>query len=463
MLTDDFCSFEDDIIRNNFFIKEHNLLIWPLVRWQILSYIQMINDHASTDYVKHPMFAVRNFKYIHDTLLYAPHKLKTKYNIIFYVPSRGRLNNNFNIYSDYYSSLLNKTLVIDTAFRGSYVIPDKIDNYATGDYGRVASFLLCQIKRIFSVKENPDIEFFIDFLRKKITFEDNFFENIRKKIYEFYLSHKCYKYYLTDVFKKLDPKVVFADGGAYGGYSAILLKTAKEKEILTGEFQHGIISRNHFAYNYRDEVIKNDEYRKYLPDYILTYGDYWNKQIKIPCKVMTIGAPHFYESINKFRNVKEKKKTILIVSQATITGIFVKIAEYLAVTLPHYRIIFKLHPGEVAFEERYQTLYHYNNVQVAKSGDIYKFITECENLVAHTSTTIFEAIGFNKKIFVLDDDVSKVYIPKDIGIKFKNKEDLKELIIQSEKQNLSYDLDYYFNSNWKENYIQFLEENAVIK
>lgn len=463
MVIDEFFGFEDDVIKNDFVIKEHNLLIWPLIRWPVLSYIQMIKDNVSSANAKHLLLSVRNFRYIYDTLLYAPHKLNRKYNVIFYVTARGRLNKNFNIYSDYFSSLLDKTLVIDSSFRRCYFIPDNTDNFATGDYGRLKSFLFCQMKRILSKKQNPDIERFIYFLRTKDTFEANSSEKIRKKIYEFYLSYDCYKYYLTKVFKKLDPNVVFADDGAYGGYKAILFKTAKENGILTGEFQHGIISKSHLAYNYSDGVFKSKEFRKYLPEYILTFGNYWNEQMNIPCKTVTIGAPHFYESIKKYKDVAEQKNTVLIVSSTNQTDMWVKIAKYLIETLSGYKIIFKLHPQEVPFEESYQPLYKYNNIQVAKSGDIYEYIAKCENIVAHTSTTIFEAMGFDKNIFVLDDKVSKTYIPKDIGIRFKEKEELKELIIQTEKQDIKYDLEYYFNSNWKENYKTFLKEKADIK
>jgi len=184
--------------------------------------------------------------------------------------------------------------------------------------------------------------------------------------------------------------------------------------------------------------------------------------MNIPCKKITIGAPHFYESIKKYKNVKEKKKTILIVSQGDLTDKFVKIACYLAEKLVNYSIIFKLHPGEVPFEDRYKILYRYKNVKIVKSGDIYRFIAQSENIVACYSTTIFEAMGFNKKIFILDNEMSRTYIPKDAGMRFKTNEDLKELIKNTEKQETTYDLAYYFNPDWEKNYKHFLEEKVDV-
>ncbi|MEF8848442.1 MAG: hypothetical protein V5A68_04835 [Candidatus Thermoplasmatota archaeon] len=206
--------------------------------------------------------------------------------------------------------------------------------------------------------------------------------------------------------------------------------------------------------------MKSDEYQKYFPDYVLTYGDYWNEQMNIPGKSVTIGAPHFYHSIRKYKQVEEKKNTILVVSQGSMTKEFVRIAKFLAEKLPTYRIVFKLHPGEVPFEDRYKSLYMYDNVIVAKYGDIYKFIAECEQIVACYSTTVFEAMGFDKKIYILDNELSRVQIPKEVGMRFKENKELEELIKNNEEQETTYDLSYYFNPDWKKNYKRFLEEKV---
>ena len=184
--------------------------------------------------------------------------------------------------------------------------------------------------------------------------------------------------------------------------------------------------------------------------------------MNIPSETVTIGAPHFYHSIKKYKHIKEKKNTILVVSQGTMTKEFVSIAEYLSEHLPNQKIIFKLHPGEVPFEERYKSLYRFDNIKVAKSGDIFRYLTVCEHIVAHTSTTIFEAMGFNKKIYIIDDKSSRIYIPKNVGIRFRGKDELKELIQNNEKQDTNYNLEYYFNSNWEEKYKRFLSETIAI-
>jgi len=80
--------------------------------------------------------------------------------------------------------------------------------------------------------------------------------------------------------------------------------------------------------------------------------------------------------------------------------------------------------------------------------------------VACYSTSIYESLGFNKKLFILDNEMSKKNIPEDIGVRFKESKELKDLILNPKNLNLNYNLEYYFNPNWKENYKVFLRKEV---
>ena len=464
MSTHEFFELDDEIIKNKFIVKEKNLMIWPLARWRVITYIIGKRNNLTVAQASQNKLSLNTLTYIYHTLKYAPHRLNKKYNILYYVSARGRLNNkNFNIGADYYSSLLPKTLVIDASHRGRYYIPDNTDNFATKEYDELKAFLFYQVRKLFSKKNNYSIERFIEFLKMKVSIEEEFAKKVRKKLYFYYFGYDFYRSYLTNLFKKLKPKVIFVRTASYGAFKSVLLKTAKENGILIGEFQHGSISGGHMAYNYGDSIFKSKNYKNYIPDYVLTFGDYWNDKIKMPSKKITIGNPHFYESIKKYKDIKEQKNSILIISQGTITDKFVKIAEYLSEKLQNYNILFKLHPGEVPFEDRYKELYKYANIEIAKSGDIYEYFAQFENIVACYSTTIFESLGFNKKLFILDNDMSKKNIPEEIGVRFKENKELKDLILNTKEVNMAHNLEYYFNSNWEENYKEFLREEVGIK
>lgn len=189
-------------------------------------------------------------------------------------------------------------------------------------------------------------------------------------------------------------------------------------------------------------------------------GEYWNKQVKIPGKTYVVGNPHFHESIKRYNDIKEEENTILIISQPYIASFFIKIASELSQKLKNFKIIFKLHPGEWRFKGKYDMHFeNYNNIFVETDTDIYKLIKKSEYIIGHTSTSLFEAYGFDKKIFVYDDSLSQIYIPSEIGMRFRNVDDLLDKIRNKYSiKNDSVNIDYFFNRSWKENYIKFLKE-----
>ncbi|WP_448375361.1 CDP-glycerol glycerophosphotransferase family protein, partial [Fervidobacterium sp.] len=239
--------------------------------------------------------------------------------------------------------------------------------------------------------------------------------------------------------------------------------------IKVGEFQHGVITKLHPAYNYGAAVFNNEGYKEYLPDYLLTYGDFWNEQVTTPSKKVTIGNPHFWFNYDRFKATPgietkvEKSKKILIVSQGTVTNINVELAKKLSnMVESDYKIVFRLHPGEVAFKERYQELFNYNNIEVNDSGDIYQLILSSDYVVSVYSTTIFEAASFGKPVYIYRHPLSELYIPENLGLWFSTAKELLKLIINDRKASNDFDLNYFWNEKWKENYLSFLEQELGI-
>lgn len=461
MSIQDFFELDKDFFKEDFIFEEKDLMLWPLVRWTVLSYLKFKEQNMTLPHARLNKLSLKNIKLIYQSLKYAPHRLNKTYDMIYFTSARGRLNDkNFNINSDYYSSLFPKTLVIDAAYRGHYMIPDNTKNFATGEFVEFKTLILSQIKRIFSREKNQVIERFVNLLKSYVGIDYAFTEKIKKKLYLYYTGYEYYRSYITKIFKKLKPQIIFVHTSTYSGFKAILLKIAKENGILTAEFQHGTISKNHIPYNYADIIFKSKRYKKYLPDYILTFGDYWNENIKIPSQKTTIGNPHFYKSIRKYEHVKERAGTVLIISQGTITNEFVQIAKYLSEKYPNYKIIFKLHPGEVPFENRYKELYNYINIEIVKSGDIYEYIARSEYIIGCYSTAIFETLGFNKKLFILDNEMSQNEIPEGIGVRFKS---IQELDLNKMEFDTTCNPEYYFDHNWKENFKNFINKELEIK
>ncbi|SHF00429.1 CDP-Glycerol:Poly(glycerophosphate) glycerophosphotransferase [Marinitoga hydrogenitolerans DSM 16785] len=369
----------------------------------------------------------------------------------------------FNRIYDYYNFLFEKeTTMLEDSYGYKYFYPRAFKNVYYRDYIKIMTVLKSKIliNKIDS-KDLKIIESFLKYIKQHFELNDNYIGKVKNKIIKTMKKLPYYEYYYKKLINKIKPKIVFLNTASYGGEN-FLIRLLKDERVVVGEFQHGVITKSHIAYNYGEAVFKNKEYQKYLPDYLLTYGDFWNENMRIPVKKITVGNPHFWYNYDKINNFKEelnkKKKRILIVSQGTLTNIYVKIAKELSKKISNdYEIIFKLHPGEVAFEERYKDLKSYDNIIIKKDGDIYELINISDYIVSIYSTTIFEAASLNKPVYVYKHPMSDAYIPEDIGERFRDTNELYEKIIENIKSKNEYNINYFWNKNWKNNYIQFIE------
>ncbi len=272
----------------------------------------------------------------------------------------------------------------------------------------------------------------------------------------------------TRLYEKINPSVLFLTEASYGIHVHKLI-VAKDLSIPVVEFQHGMIALTEPAYNYSLSIIKSNDYSRFFPDYFLTFGEFWNTQIRISSKTRVIGCPHLTEKIKKINEMPlldTSKRKILIVSQWTHTSIFVKIAQELAQKLSgdEYEIIFRPHPNETGSKNLYEHLKNLKNITIDESSDILDLLHKSQIVVSCFSTVIFESLAFGKIPLIFDDVWSNIYIPKNIGIRFKNIQELIEIIKNSSELKLrnDFDISYYWESNWRKNYVDFIENELRI-
>lgn len=461
---DKFIDIERDTKILDYTFNSENFLMWPVVRYMVFSKAmgQYDSNVSRLRILKRDLlryFILNSVKY--------PHFITNKDIVSFGTTLSNIMINGkyFNRAHDYYNFLFpNNTIFFEIPDKFTYRRPRAFGNTYYHDYMRFMPVLRSKLVRDIDEESKNAINEFIKYLKTDfpVEFDSNFYELIRTQLTKEKKKLNYRKKYFLKLIDKIKPKVLFLNCAYYGGESYII-KWAKERGIVTAEFQHGTVSKSHPAYNYGEGVRNSEEYKKYVPDYFLTYGEYWNNQVRIPGKTYVVGNPHFYESIRKYRDIEEQKNTILIVSQWTMTEEFVKIAEYLAKRFKNMRIIFKMHPGEMKNYELIKPLESFSNVEIRKDGDIYELIARCENIVACYSTVVFEVLAFKKRIYVLDNKFSRNYIPKELGVRFGNLEELAEMIEKKVKNVDEPSVEYYFNANWKENYVRFIREEVGLK
>ena len=151
---------------------------------------------------------------------------------------------------------------------------------------------------------------------------------------------------------------------------------------------------------------------------------------------------------------------MLIVSQGTVTRNMVDIAKKLSQAFRDYKIIFKLHPGEIPFKERYILLKSYSNIEIIGDHNIYKLIVKSSIIIGYNSTTLFEALKFpEKRIFILENDD----VPNEMGYKFTNIEELIEAIKDNSKGFPKVKSEYFWASNWEERFREFMKNELNYK
>src|SRR5699024_3590183 len=120
-----------------------------------------------------------------------------------------------------------------------------------------------------------------------------------------------YNYYIK-LFSKRKPKRIFI----VVSYECIpIIAAAKDLGIKVIEFQHGVLTEYHFAYNFSDPTKDIN----YIPDKLLTFGEYWGKTERFPkqIEIEVCGFPYLNQQLEKHKGFPKKKKQILYISQGT--------------------------------------------------------------------------------------------------------------------------------------------------
>ena len=447
-----------------------NMHLWPLIRFEFLMKIiykelNLQQAHAS---MKIPTL-LEVIKFISQTLFYNPFSAKHKDILIFGSGASNITINGFyfNRVNEYFVEYQKEsTNYMEQSIEIKTFIPRKLKYIYFRDY----LYITILLKSKFSNINKHDSAAINDFMDNMCNYYHEFDIYPLREYFtsQLIIFSKKLPYYLSlysRLLQKINPQILFIEDGSYGSEKAIIIDVAKRLGIKVGEFQHGTICPSHHAYNYPARV-KESEYSKYLPDFLLTYGEYWSNVANTCSKKIIIGNPNFEKRLNELKscNSSNIKKIILIVSQGTVTKKMVELAKKINKLVEHdneLRIIFRLHPGEVGFAKRYQELFDYQNIEVSQTGDIYDLIAQSDYIVGSSSTTLFESKAFDKPVYVYKNDDSELFVSKEFGIWFESADELLHLLKNKDRK-WKNEKSFYWADNWKMNYEKFLKNEIGI-
>ncbi len=255
--------------------------------------------------------------------------------------------------------------------------------------------------------------------------------------------------------ERIDPKVVVVVV-SYGNET--LIEACKRKGVPVVELQHGVIYDSHYGYSYPE-----DETKYAFPDYLLTFGKFWNENVRIPLPddhVIPVGYPYLEERLNAYTDV-ERIRQLLFISQGSIgeelSRFALKIYDDDRID---YEIVYKLHPGEYdRWKDEYPWLAE-SNVQVIDGPEppLYRLFAESTAQVGVGSTAVYEGLCFDLNTFVFDTDRSYVLQPLvDDGVA-SSIDTVDELITELQSsESGSFDRERFFRSDSVVNIIEVLE------
>ncbi len=272
-------------------------------------------------------------------------------------------------------------------------------------------------------------------------------QEITSFLYKTFVGQEYYIKLINNMLNQVQPKILLCEDGCYG-YHATLIYLAKKRGIKVVEFQHGMISKNHEAYNYHPDI--HHKIREFLPDYFLLYGDWWKNAMAIPSQCIAIGNPFFSEYRRFKPEITPNPESILFVSSGMQPLEYCQIILELNQKLPHYHITIRKHPLETY---PYNQLQNISNISIDTNQNINESIAQHRVVIGDISTGLFEAKAQKKQVFSLNSTLSLRHIPEIIPF-FANVDDLIAMIHQPDIEPDFTKL--LFTENWQENYRHFM-------
>ncbi len=440
------------------------LPMWPFVRWYAVSAAQELALGLQPAFAPPRRRAIgRLARWVARSMAWSPLSVRRSFDVVIVANPAGlvlrRQGKWFDRINDYFAAELpERTLVLDIAGphgHRSPRFPAHVRCFETFD---ILASVAARLRRP-AAADLVAIDRLIEFVRDAfpVAMPVSVLEHARAQLVHWAVRLPVLRELYARMFDRVRPRVLAIENASYGTYTHVCT-WARAAGIVTVELQHGVISRNHLAYNVGDVAAAEPMFAYALPQYLLAYGEFWRGEVRTPVELVTVGCPHFSETASERAVGEASERVIVTISQGIRTEAMVEVTGALARRFPDRRFVFRLHPGEVAFRDRYAPLAAFDNVEISDRGDIYDLLHRAERVIGHSSTALVEAAGIGVPVLVLDDEASRAILPHDIGTWFGDAEQLAAAI--DDPPGPAVDPSQFFAAGWRERYRSFVARVA---
>ncbi|WP_291857681.1 hypothetical protein [Marinilabilia sp.] len=425
---------------NHFFIKKFILVeekydlfnlqineinIWPIIRFNLFSLLlqkccNTQESHPKVNTVSSLIIVLRNF---FASIIYSPFLLRQNKKTIVFNHKR-KVKNDSGLFECKYTEFLtgDDTYVFEAPFNDKHFKPTATKNIVYLD-------LILNIARIYSIygskkRISPKNLRILDRMHAIIKSEfgvnvNNFNAYVMKMLYK----HRAISFFAERVLKNIKPERLVVSV-SYSDANMPFVEKAKSMGIKVIEIQHGILGRDHIAYNFMNKKEFN-----WFPDEIWVWSKFWKKSSRFPIsedKIVVKGFPFLDSYKSGWKRRETDKQQILVISQGPFSDNLIEFTRRLNSKINHskYQIIFKPHPSElIPGRKKFQQLNN-ENIIVSKESNIYELFGTSSYQIGVSSTALFEGLEFDLRTFILD--AGPVDIWNDIKgvIMVKNEDDV---------------------------------------
>ena len=328
-----------------------------------------------------------------------------------------------------------------------------LTSLATKVVGRTSRNLADAITALACERASEKIGWDIDKERR-----DRFAGWAARKIAALPLRYKAYRWLL----RRTKPRLLLCLGGCYGAHAPLIV-AARELNIVTAEIQHGAISGGHDAYNFAPAIFDSPAYLSTLPEYLLTYGAWWTRQISAPVECVVIGAPLRVEKSARPIASGQGRRTVLILGDGIEFDLYLNLAREVAHGLSGTDLDVALRPHPL---ERRAVLDRYGeqvgDVRIDCTPNIFSSYASAHTVVSEVSTGLFEAVGLVDRIVMLNTAKARFAYPHAPFAAANSAEELLDCIIGNTPAAPQISEETLWASEWELNYERFLADKIAI-
>lgn len=258
-------------------------------------------------------------------------------------------------------------------------------------------------------------------------------------------------------------RLLLISEGCYGHHAAAIA-AAKDRGILTAEYQHAAVTAGHDAYNFGDGFRNSTALRRALPEVFLSHGRWWETQINAPVEMVTIGHPTRRQNTAVRDVAAQRRSDILVLSDGIDFAQYAELANHISRCLANsgFRIVLRPHPIERASVLRTHGG-KVGEVAIEVKGDIYDALASAKAVISEVSTGLFEAYGLVDHIWVLATPKSKFSIPHHPFESIADLDDMESRLSRLRSgPRPRHDPALLWAKDWEGNYRRFLSERGVV-